>query len=106
MLLPVFARRCEMRRTLRCALLLVVVAGCANTPTGGCTLTVTSNTVLAFDATYRVGNDWARVLVRYSPNTTFYNLTTSMSSLPLAYAGTVRGDPSIVQAMQKDARYG
>jgi hypothetical protein len=84
----------------------IVLAGCSGAPASSTeTFSVTANSALLFDATYRSGDDWARVLVRYSPDTTFYNVTTSFSSVPLAYAGTAPGDQELTASLQADARY-
>jgi hypothetical protein len=85
----------------------ILLAGCSGAPPSSAaeTFSVTANNALLFDATYRSGDDWARVLVRYSPDTTFYNLTTSFSSVPLAYAGTAPGDHDLVALLQGDPRY-
>jgi hypothetical protein len=56
-------------------------------------LTIQKNSVTDFDAVLNQGNQWARVVVRYTPETTFYSLTTSEHTI-LAFAGTEPGDPT------------
>lgn len=65
---------------------------------------VMSNSTTAFDATYELGERWARVEVRYSPTTTLYRLTTSFGSTPLAYAGTQQADPTLLGLLTADGR--
>lgn len=90
-------------RSIGFGFLGLLIAGCAPAPQSG-SLSVTANSALMFDATYREGDDWVRVLVRYSPDTTFYNLTTSFGSIPLAYAGTAPGDHELINAVASDPR--
>src|SRR5262245_7405874 len=87
--------------------LVVALASCADAPgsTGAARgLTISSNTVTAFDATFAAQGDWARVQVEYSPTTTFYFVTSSFSSAPLSYAGTAHAEQALLDQITADPR--
>jgi hypothetical protein len=56
-------------------------------------LVVQQNTVKEFDAVFSHGSEWAKVVVRYSPDSTYYSLFTSYDTI-LAFSGTEPGDPT------------
>jgi hypothetical protein len=67
--------------------LVVVLAACSTSkstsPTG---FEIATNSATEFDATLHDGAAWARIIVRYTPSTTYYELTTSTGRL--AFSGT------------------
>ncbi|HEX5059430.1 MAG TPA: hypothetical protein VFV99_08730, partial [Kofleriaceae bacterium] len=86
------------------ALVLVLVAcSSSTTTTPSSKLAIDRNNVTDFDATVREGPAWARVVVRYTPTTTFYELSTSYGLL--AFAGTEvnfsAGDPGVDQSVRE-----
>jgi hypothetical protein len=63
---------------------LLTVVACGGqigpgTETAG--LTIAANSTTSFDATYRLGSDWARAHVEYTPSTTMYEITTASGAV-------------------------
>jgi hypothetical protein len=83
---------------MRSITLVMILAACSasksTAPTG---FEITRNSATEFDATLHDGAAWAHIVVRYTPTTTYYELTTAQG--PLAFAGTeiafAAGDPAI-----------
>jgi hypothetical protein len=79
------------------ALVFVLAACSSSQPTPASRLAIASNSATEFDATLHDGAAWARIVVRYTPTTTYYELTSTHG--PLAFSGTEiafsAGDPAI-----------
>jgi hypothetical protein len=78
--------------------LVIALAACSSSKSTSPTeLEIASNTTTELDATLHDGAAWARVIVRYTPSTTYYELTTNRG--PLVYTGTeiafAAGDPAV-----------
>jgi hypothetical protein len=85
-----------MRSFKMLAAVVILGAGCASgegSSQSSGALTVQKNTVTSFDAVFARGAEWAEVVVRYSPDSTYYSLFTSYNTV-LAFSGTEPGDPT------------